>query len=87
MEGENQNANTDVNGAGANNATDNNQNNQAQTFDDILSNKEYQAEFDRRVQKARQEIVCNIRHTRRILSWATSSAIQKEIWYYRGCYR
>lgn len=55
MEGENQNANntnTDVNGA--NNATDNNQNNQTQTFDDVLSNKEYQAEFDRRVQKAIQ---------------------------------
>lgn len=55
MEGENQNANNaniDVNGA--NNATDNNQNNQTQTFDDVLSNKEYQAEFDRRVQKAIQ---------------------------------
>lgn len=26
--------------------------NQSQTFDDILTNKEYQAEFDRRVQKA-----------------------------------
>lgn len=52
MEGENQNTNIDVNGA--NNATDNNQNNQTQTFDDVLSNKEYQAEFDRRVQKAIQ---------------------------------
>ncbi len=52
MEGENQDTNIDVNGA--NNATDNNQNNQAQTFDDVLANKEYQAEFDRRVQKAIQ---------------------------------
>lgn len=55
MEGENQNtnnANADLNGA--NNATDNNQNKQTQTFDDVLANKEYQAEFDRRVQKAIQ---------------------------------
>lgn len=52
MEGENQDTNIDVNGA--NNATDNNQNNQTQTFDEVLSNKEYQAEFDRRVQKAIQ---------------------------------
>ncbi len=52
MEGENQDTNIDNNGA--NNATDNNQNNQAQTFDDVLANKEYQAEFDRRVQKAIQ---------------------------------
>ena len=55
MEGENQNANnTNIDVNGANNATDNNQNNQTQTFDDVLSNKEYQAEFDRRVQKAIQ---------------------------------
>ncbi len=55
MEGENQNANnTNIDANGANNATDNNQNNQTQTFDDVLSNKEYQAEFDRRVQKAIQ---------------------------------
>lgn len=55
MEGENQNANnTNIDENGANNATDNNQNNQTQTFDDVLSNKEYQAEFDRRVQKAIQ---------------------------------
>lgn len=55
MEGENQNANnTNIDTNGANNATDNNQNNQTQTFDDVLSNKEYQAEFDRRVQKAIQ---------------------------------
>lgn len=53
MEGENQNKNIDTNGAN-NNATDNNQTNQTQTFDDVLSNKEYQAEFDRRVQKAIQ---------------------------------
>ena len=53
MEGENQNTNNDINGAN-NNATDNNQTNQLQTFDDVLSNKEYQAEFDRRVQKAIQ---------------------------------
>ena len=52
MESENQDTNIDVNGA--NNATDNNQNNQTQTFDEVLSNKEYQAEFDRRVQKAIQ---------------------------------
>lgn len=52
MEGENQDTNIDVNGA--NNATDNNQDNQTQTFDEVLSNKEYQAEFDRRVQKAIQ---------------------------------
>lgn len=52
MDGENQDTNIDVNGA--NNATDNNQNNQTQTFDEVLSNKEYQAEFDRRVQKAIQ---------------------------------
>lgn len=52
MDGENQDTNIDVNGA--NNATDNNQNNQTQTFDQVLSNKEYQAEFDRRVQKAIQ---------------------------------
>ena len=52
MENENQDTNIDVNGA--NNATDNNQNNQTQTFDEVLSNKEYQAEFDRRVQKAIQ---------------------------------
>lgn len=52
MEGENQNANsTNIDIDGANNATDNNQ---TQTFDDVLSNKEYQAEFDRRVQKAIQ---------------------------------
>ena len=52
MEGENQNANnTNIDVNGANNATDNNQ---TQTFDDVLSNKEYQAEFDRRVQKAIQ---------------------------------
>ena len=52
MEGENQNANsTNIDINGANNATDNNQ---TQTFDDVLSNKEYQAEFDRRVQKAIQ---------------------------------
>ncbi len=55
MEGENQNANnTNIDVSGANNATNNNQNNQTQTFDDVLSNKEYQAEFDRRVQKAIQ---------------------------------
>ena len=55
MEGENQNANnTNIDVNGVNNATDNNQNNQTQTFDDVLSNKEYQAEFDRRVQKAIQ---------------------------------
>lgn len=52
MENENQDTNIDVNGA--NNATDNSQNNQTQTFDEVLSNKEYQAEFDRRVQKAIQ---------------------------------
>lgn len=52
MENENQDTNIDANGA--NNATDNNQNNQTQTFDEVLSNKEYQAEFDRRVQKAIQ---------------------------------
>lgn len=52
MEGENQNTNnTTIDNNGANNATDNNQ---TQTFDDVLSNKEYQAEFDRRVQKAIQ---------------------------------
>lgn len=52
MEGENQNANnTNIDVNGANNATDNNQ---TQTFDDVLSNKEYQAEFDRRLQKAIQ---------------------------------
>lgn len=55
MEGENQNTNNaNIDNNGANNATDNNQNNQTQTFDDVLSNKEYQAEFDRRVQKAIQ---------------------------------
>lgn len=55
MEGENQNTNNaNIDNNGANNATDNNQNNQPQTFDDVLSNKEYQAEFDRRVQKAIQ---------------------------------
>lgn len=54
MESENQDANnTNIDVNGANNATDNNQN-QTQTFDDVLSNKEYQAEFDRRVQKAIQ---------------------------------
>ena len=54
MEGENQNTNsTNIDVNGANNVTDNNQN-QTQTFDDVLSNKEYQAEFDRRVQKAIQ---------------------------------
>ena len=54
MEGENQNTNsTNIDVNGANNATDNNQK-QTQTFDDVLSNKEYQAEFDRRVQKAIQ---------------------------------
>lgn len=38
MEGENQNANnTNIDVNGANNATDNNQNNQTQTFDDVLS--------------------------------------------------
>ena len=52
MENENQDTNIDANGD--NNATDNNQNNQTQTFDEVLSNKEYQAEFDRRVQKAIQ---------------------------------
>lgn len=52
MENENQDTNIDANGA--NNATDNSQNNQTQTFDEVLSNKEYQAEFDRRVQKAIQ---------------------------------
>ena len=52
MENENQDTNIDENGA--NNATDNSQNNQTQTFDEVLSNKEYQAEFDRRVQKAIQ---------------------------------
>lgn len=52
MENEKQDTNIDVNGA--NNATDNSQNNQTQTFDEVLSNKEYQAEFDRRVQKAIQ---------------------------------
>ena len=52
MEDENQNTNnTTIDNNGANNATDNNQ---TQTFDDVLSNKEYQAEFDRRVQKAIQ---------------------------------
>lgn len=52
MEGENQNTNNaNIDNNGANNATDNNQ---TQTFDDVLSNKEYQAEFDRRVQKAIQ---------------------------------
>ena len=55
MEGENQNANnTNIDVSGANNVTNNNQNNQTQTFDDVLANKEYQAEFDRRVQKAIQ---------------------------------
>ena len=44
MEGENQNTNNaNIENNGANNATDNNQNNQPQTFDDVLSNKEYQA--------------------------------------------
>lgn len=52
MEGENQNTNnTIIDNNGADNATDNNQ---TQTFDEVLSNKEYQAEFDRRVQKAIQ---------------------------------
>nr|DAV86820.1 MAG TPA: capsid scaffolding protein [Caudoviricetes sp.] len=55
MEGENQNANnTNIDVNGANNATDNNQGNKLQTFDEVLTNKEYQAEFDRRVQKAIQ---------------------------------
>ena len=48
--GENQ--NNDSNGA--NNATDSNQETQTQTFDDVLANKEFQAEFDRRMQKAVQ---------------------------------
>lgn len=52
MEGENQNANVNV--ADNNDENINNQTKQAQTFDDVLTNKEYQAEFDRRVQKAIQ---------------------------------
>lgn len=45
MEGENKNVNT---GAEESVGTEN----KTQTFDEVLSNKEYQAEFDRRVQKA-----------------------------------
>ena len=47
-----ENQNNDSNGA--NNATDSNQKTQTQTFDDVLANKEFQAEFDRRMQKAVQ---------------------------------
>lgn len=46
MEEENKNVNA---GAGESAGTEKKEN---QTFDDVLTNKEYQAEFDRRVQKA-----------------------------------
>ena len=40
------------NGGGDSNATENKTEQGTQTFDDILKNKEYQSEFDRRVSKA-----------------------------------
>lgn len=52
MENKNQNPSDNVNGVDNLDTTANNQTNNQKTFDDILSNKEYQAEFDRRVQKA-----------------------------------
>lgn len=54
MEGENQNQNANNGVVDNNDTTTNSQTNQPQTFDDVLTNKEYQAEFDRRVQKAIQ---------------------------------
>ncbi len=54
MEGENQNQNANVNNSDNNDENINNQAKQPQTFDDVLTNKEYQAEFDRRLQKAIQ---------------------------------
>ena len=54
MEGENQNQNANVNNSDNNDENINDQAKQPQTFDDVLTNKEYQAEFDRRLQKAIQ---------------------------------